>query len=296
MAFTVFDVVWRAYSKLGQLTTSKATGPGSTTTLVDSTQARGADDTWKEGALFVIYDAGAAGAAPQGSMRRISAFTASTGTFTVDTAFTTATAAGDVYGFAGEYYPLQQMLQLLNQALEDVGDLDLVDTTTLDTATGDTEYAAAVTWKKARPTEIAVQGSTADAQDNQWLVVHDWDWVEAAPGSTGLIIFGHYPYASRDIRVRYRGPHPYVIAETDVISETLDRDFVVKALTRMALEWQNTRLAGSDPFLLQRGQAADQAFENAKVEKPVKRRKSPPRLLIVGGPPDEDQFTFPGPA
>ena len=296
MSLTVFDALWRAYGDLGQLTVSKATG-GSTTTITDTTQARGIDNAWKEGAAFIIYDAGGADGAPQGQMRRISAFVAATGVFTVDTAFTTAVAAGDVFGFASEYYPLQQMIQELNKSLDALGDLDLVDTTTLDTVAGDTEYAAAAAWKRARPTEIAIQGRTGDAQDNQWVAVHNWDWVEAAPGATGLIVFYNYPYGSRDIRVRYKGRHPYVIDADDVIAEGLDPELVVRALVARALSWQNTRLQGSDPYLLQKENAEAQKFENQRVLTPIRRRKTKPQYLIVG-PNDsgDDQFTYPDPA
>jgi hypothetical protein len=292
MPFTVFDALVRAYRRTGQMTVSKATG-GSTTTIVDSTQARGRDNTWKEGAAFLIYDAGGLGAAPQGEMRRISAFTASSGTFTVDTAFTAAPASGDVYGFIGEYYPLQQMIQLVNDALADIGDLPLVDTTTLDTVAGDSEYAAAVAWKRGRPTEIAVQGRTGDSADNQWRVVHDWEYVEAAPGTAGRIIFRQYPWASRDLRVRYQGPHPYVVAAADVIAEVLEPELVVAALSKHALNWQNKRLQGSDPYLLQAENDARQAFENARVERPIARPQRKNKLFIVGGQRETDYFRPP---
>ena len=108
MAFTLSNLLVGAFQGLGQMTIgNKATG-GSTTTVVDSTQANTArDNAWKNGAMFITRDAGGASAAPEGQFQRISAFTNSSGTFTVETAFSTAVAAGDIYGYTSPYYPLR---------------------------------------------------------------------------------------------------------------------------------------------------------------------------------------------
>lgn len=295
MAFTLANLLAGAFQSLGQLTTgNKATG-GSTTTVVDSTQANTArDNAWKNGGMFILRDAAGAGAAPEGEFQRISAFTNSSGTFTVETAFSSAVGAGDIYGFTSPYYPLRQMQELANTALRALGDVDLVDTTTLDTVSGDTEYAASVTWKRTRPTRVDVQGSTADAQDNQWREWPDFEWVPATAGSAGKLIFPDYPYPSRDVRVWYRGPHPALLAYSDPVHESFDPELAVLALVVKALEWQNGRSGGTDEYLLQRLGDARQELANRMVTARPYRLKRKPRLLIVGGNgADYDDFSVP---
>lgn len=297
MSLPLWKVLSAIYQNLGELNSSKATG-GSTTTIVDSILANTSkDNVWKEGAAFILRDAGGANALPEGQFQRISAYTNSSGTFTVDTAFTTAVASGDLYGIVSSYYPLQQVMIGVNEALGELGDVDLVDTTTLDTIAETTEYAAAVAWKRKRPYRIDIQTLTGVTGDNAWREVNDWDWVPATAGSTGKIIFPKYQYASRDIRVWYRDAHPLVNAYSDVISETIDPELFKKAALVKALEWQNSRTQGADQFLMQKLNASKQELENRRITNPTERVKRRPRYLIVGGNDvTYDDFTWPAPA
>ncbi len=281
MALTLSDVLQAGYADLGQLNVSLATG-GSTTTIVDSTQTDGDDDAWKDGAAFIIRDAGGAAAAPEGQFNRVSAYVGATGTLTVDTAFTVAVAAGDTYGLVGSYYPLRQMIKAVNDALRGLGDVDLTDTTTLDTASITTEYSAAVAWKRAKPFRVDVQTITGNSGDNEWRTYDSWEYVPAVAGTAGKIIFPDFPFPSRDVRVWYKGPHPAVALYSDPIAEVFDPETVVQAFVAKALDWQNTRSQGSDQFLLQRGQKAEQRLANLLVERPRLRVKRGPKLLIVG--------------
>src|SRR3990167_291545 len=161
----------------------KLTG-GSTTTSLDSTETAGVD----EGTIIIVTDAGGLSAAPQGEFGRITAFAPSTGTWTHDT-LTTAPASGDYAMICRNDLTLYDFIELANRGLQKLGDLSFVDTTTLDTVTLQTEYAAAVAWKRGKPTRIDVQSRTGDSNDNQWRRVYDWEYVPAAANSTGLIIF-----------------------------------------------------------------------------------------------------------
>jgi hypothetical protein len=282
MAFTLSEVLQAMYRYLGQFNVTTATG-GSTTTFVDSKQVGlHRDNSWKDGACFVTRDAGGANAAPEGQFARCSTYVNTSGTFTVDTALTAAVASGDTFGFVSSYYPLYQMIQAVNDGLRNLGDMPLVDTTTLDTIAGDTEYAAAVAWKRARPYRIDIQGRTGDSADNQWEETTDWEWVPAAAGSAGRIIFGHYPLGSRDIRVWYHDRHGVVNAYSDVINERLDPQLAVLAATQEALNWQNSRVQGADPFLLQLSNKCANELEMRLAKTPIQKPKRRPKLLIVG--------------
>lgn len=290
MALNLSTILQSVYQSLGELNMGLATG-GSTTTVADSALANTSrDNVWKEGALFIMRDAAGGNALPEGQFQRISAYTNSTGTFTVDTAFTTAAAAGDLYGVASSFYPLRQVIQAVNESLTDLGDVDLVDTTTLDTVDTTTEYAAAVAWKRSRPYRIDIQTLTNSSTDNQWRQWHGWDYVPAAGGSTGLIIFYEYQFGSRDIRVWYRDKHPTLAVYSDVVNEAFDPEMVKRAALLKTIEWQVGRNQGNDDFLVQKLTNARQDLENRRVTNPGWRMKRGPKLMIVGPRPDDDYY------
>ena len=274
------------YKSLGQMNVTTATG-GSATTAIDTKQTGlHRDDDWKEGTLFVIHDAAGAGASPEGKFQRISGYTDSNTTFTIDTTVTDAIAAGDTFGFTSQKYPLHVMIQMVNDGLRLLGDVPAMDTTTLDTATSKTEYAAAVAWKRRRPYRVDIQTKIDDSDDNQWVETTDYDWVPAAGGSTGLIVFHFQPVTTRDIRVWYRGPHPDLYTYSDVVNETIDPELAILAGTLKALEWRVSRSGGADPFEMQRLNDAKVEFARRSVSDSPEKPKRGTKLFIVG--PQED--------
>ncbi len=281
MTFTLSNLLQAIYTELGQLQVSAATG-GTTTTLVDSAMigSGGQDDVWKNAALFILQDT--AGAAPQGEFQRISANDDSTGTFTLDTAFSAAPAAGDTYGIASEYYPLRTMIEIINAGLRALGDIPLVDSATLTTAAGQTEYPASLTWKRRPPTRIDIQDQTGDSDDNHWLRLFDWEFVPASPGQTGLIVFGSEPTAGRALRIWYQDSHPRLNDFDDPLSEVIAPDLAVAAGVERALRWQNSRLGGGDPFLLQRWNDAKEELRQARAEYPIWLPGQVARLKLAG--------------
>ncbi len=163
MTYLLWQLLRDAYAELGQLQAAQATG-GSTTTIVDSKLiGTGRDDDWNGGAVIVLS---ADGAAPEGEFGRVSDYIDAAGTLTVPE-MSAAVESGDLYGLVSEYYPLQQMVELANQALRSLGDLTHVDTTTLDTAVGQSEYAASAAWKRRPPRRIDIQTRTGEGGDHR---------------------------------------------------------------------------------------------------------------------------------
>lgn len=294
MAYTVSNAIVSALTRIGQLNISKATG-GSTTTIVDTTidPENQEDDAYKNGIAVVIRDALGASAAPEEQFNRISAYVADTGTFTVDTAFTIAVASGDTYGYTSPNYNLNDMTRLVNESLQELGDMPNTDTTTLSTLAGDTEYAAAVAWKRRQPYRIDVQGSTSDAQDNQWIPINNWDWVPAGAGSTGLIIFNDHMLASRKIRVWYQDRHPIVNAFSDKINERIDPELMARALVFQIRNWEVERDDGGDKTLLQKWNKAKQELNEMKIERPIEKPDRKGRLLILNTLKTNKNFSYP---
>lgn len=283
MAFTVSNCLVSALDRMGQLNISKGTG-GSTTTIVDTTLDQDTfneDDAYKNGFAVVIRDAGGASAAPEGEFSRITAFVAGTGTFTLEATLTAAIATGDQYGFTTPQYPLQDMLRMMNEALLSLGQLPLVDTTTLTTVAGATEYAAALPWKSNRPDQIDIQGRTSLTTDNQWRTIFDWEWVAAAPGTTGKIIFNGYPIGSRAVRVFYTDTHATVNAFSDPINERIQPEMAIRALIYQIYTWLMRRDDGSDPVLLQKWNQAKADLAEVGVSWPIEKPRKSPKLLII---------------
>jgi hypothetical protein len=270
------------YKELGQLQLRRATG-GGTSTVIDTTiLGRYTDETPVNGTMFIVRDSAGAGAAPEGEFNRISNYVDSTTTFTVDTAFTTAVASGDIYGWANSRYPLDLMIQMANDGLRALGDMPLVDTTTLDTAAAQTEYTYAVAWKRTPPYRVDIQGTVGDANDNDWLETRNWEYVPAAAGSTGLVVFHSQPPTGRDIRIWYRGPHGTLNAYSDVVNEAINPELAVVMGALKALEFANSRVQGSDPFILQRINKLEARRIELTSDRPIHRPTRKAKILVVG--------------
>ncbi len=279
MSYILSELIRDVYVALGQLEIAKATG-GTTSLLVDTKlQNRGKDADWKGGSLIVIK---AGGNAPEGEFERITASDNSAGELTLANDLTAAIENGDTYGLTSEYYPLDAMIEMANAGLRALGDIPLVDTTTLDSVQSQTEYAAALAWKRRPPVMIDHQGVVGAGNEKHWLRIYDWEFVPALPGETGIIGFRREIPAVRDIRVWYVDSHPRVEAYDDVISESIVPDLAVSAVIERALRWQNSRLGGGDIFLMQQWQDAKLELERARIHHQIWKPKRGSQLNLSG--------------
>ena len=265
---TLSNVLQDLFRDMGLAQTRKITATGTTTTSIDTTLG---SDGVDEGTIIVVTDA--AGAAPEGEFGRITAFASGTSTITHD-ALTVATAAGDYILMCRNDITLFDAIEVVNTALRKLGHLTFVDTTTLDTAANQTEYAAAVAWKYSQPSRIDIQGITTDTNDNRWRTTRGWYYVPATANSTGLIVFTEQPVSPRDIRIWYRGTHARVAAYNSYIDERIHPELIRKAALYEAL---NTLVAnygtGADRDLVERRNLAESEYRNARSEYPIWSQK-----------------------
>lgn len=265
MTYKLSELLQDILLDMGQLRVSVATG-GSTTTVVDSKLATAGstdDDAWNKSTLFIVRDAGGAEAAPHGEFQFVSDYVGSTGTFTVDP-FTAAIGSGDVFAWSSEYFPVFNMIEIANAGLKFLGDISLVDSTTLDSAASQTEYVGAVAWKRKPPFMIEIQGRTGDSNDNKWTTISNWKYVPAAAGTGATIEFREQPLAGRDLRIWYMDTHPDLTAFDSVIHETIHPKLAFAAATEGVLQWQNARLEGNNNFWMQKLNDAKDRLEIAK--------------------------------
>lgn len=280
MGFTLGELLKEVYAELGQLQVNEATG-GGTDYVTDSRLAGsgGKDNVWNDGTLLILS---ANGEAPEGEFKRVKAYDDVSGTITATSNFSAQPASGDVYGLTSGYYPVQTLVTLVNAGLRGLGDIPLMDTATLDTAAGQTEYAASVTWKRRPPIKIDVQGRTGDGDDHRWQRVYDWEFVPDQPGQTGLIVFqGELP-AGRDLRIWYMDAHPSLVVYSDVVAEVIAPALAIAAGVERALRWQTSRLGGGDRFLLQRWNDAKIELDRARALYPIWKPKRQGEMKISG--------------
>ncbi len=296
MALTLSQVLQTVFRQLGQAEETTATG-GSTTTAIDTKLGdRYGDDDIKDGALFVVRDAAGANAAPEGQFSLIASYTQSTNTVTTRDTLTAAIGSGDKVMLTNASYPLQTMISLVNDALQDIGTIQYVDTSTVTPTATYTEYQWDITLKYTRPVRVAIQGNTSNSSDNQWMILHDWELQPAGPGADGKIIFHGQPPTGHLIQIVYETLHPVVYAYNDTIAESIHPQLIAALTVEKALEWQNSRTQGTDQFLLQRwNDAKVRSREMMSRYKPYKAQKRQHKYLIIGQPDVEDTFTYPDP-
>jgi hypothetical protein len=278
MSFTLTELLEDVYAELGQLQVSTATG-GTPTSLIDTKMCRsGEDDDWKNGTIMILD---ADGEAPQGEYSPISAYTDSSGTFSLEAALSAAPTQGDTFGLISGYYPVHTMLRLINSGLRTLGDIPLVDTTSLVTVSGKTEYAAKAEWKRRPPYRIDIQTKKAEG-DSDWQRVFDWEYVPTIPGESGSITFGKNLADGCALRVWYLAPHPKVTRFDNEIAEVISPSLAVAACVEQALRWQNSRLSGGDTFMLQRWNDAKRTLEQARLLYPIWRPKRTAQMKMTG--------------
>lgn len=232
MTDTLFTAVLRTAELLGGLVTGTATG-GSTTTIIDTTRTE-TNDFFNTGTGLIIYDAGALGAAPQGEWGKVSDWVLATSTLTMAT-LTAAVGAGDIYGIIPPRWPLDTIINKINTVLTGIL-IPHTDTTSLDTASNQTEYdlPAAIPANDLR--KVYWQGNLDDANDNQWIEIRNWEVIHSDTGTADVLVIPQLTNG-RDIRLDYVAPHPAVYTAAAEISELIHMDRIkYRVAERMFIE------------------------------------------------------------
>lgn len=283
--YTFGELMHDLYSALGQLQTQLATG-GSTTTAVSSVLVNQIGDTGYENGMLIVTKT-TDGLAPLWEFQRIASQADSSGTFTVDTAFTAGIAAGDEFGYTTELYPFRTMATLASRTIQGLGDLYYVDKTTLDTAALKTEYATLAVWGRRPPFKVEIETNTTDADgnDSRWYTIPrgpgGWRWEPGAEGATGLLIFKTQPVYARNLKIHYIAEHPALDSYDDVINQLIHPNLAEAAVTYDALRWQERRLQGGDESLEKFIRDAEMHYEKMKRAHPIWLPKKDSELMAI---------------
>jgi hypothetical protein len=237
----LFDLTYQLAVSLGVVNEGTATG-GSTTTLIDTVELTQADDFWNLGTVWVTYDAGGAGAAPQGEYSVISDFTASSDTVALRSTLTAAIAAGDRYAIGRPRYPLSLLTSKINEVLRQIP-IQKDDITTVAIAADQTEYSLpADVWDLK---EVWVQSSD-DTNDTQPERIYDWTVKKSATGTANVLMLGRQFTADTLLHLKYLTDHQTLRAATDKLDTTIHVNRVVYNAVVGCLLWRKAKIGQLD--------------------------------------------------
>lgn len=195
------------YAALTQTIGLIATG-GTDTTIVDTKiDEEVQDDEYKNMYAFIAYDAGGAGAAPEGEYKRVTAYAQTGTTLTLVDALSAAVEADDHIVLARQgLFKLPDVINQINFGLKSLGDIPYKDTS-LTTANNQTEYNVPSTIQWNRIKKVQIQGIINDADDNQYQDVQFHVIPPTATGGTATIELAQPP-SGRSIRIIAVQRHP----------------------------------------------------------------------------------------
>jgi hypothetical protein len=241
MTITLFDLAWKCLVELGTGRTGKATS-GTTTTLLDTNGLRLVDnDYYNEGTLFILKDAAGGGAAPEKEYSKIKNFANASKTVTVYDAFTVAPAVGDTYGIANRRFPLDLIVEKINNALYMDGYIPGEDTS-ITTVASQTEYTMPV--GTSRDLRQVLLQTNDDSNMNEWTPVVNWDIKKTATGSGDLLVLSYELPDGYSLWLRYATQHAELRDSSDELDEVIHPDRIVYGACHEVLRWyvDKTRL------------------------------------------------------
>ena len=254
---TLSDVLEGAFDELGQLVHGIATG-GSSTTLVDSA-LKGKDDSWNKGTAFITYDSAGLGAAPENEFARITDYARATGTVT--TSFSATTASGDHYALASRRWSADDMVGIVNRAMQRLGYIPKVDTS-LTTSAGQLEYTLPAGFKRGPRRVYRHQFSTTDGE----APVRMTDWYQ----ENGILIFRRQPASGVTLRLVGAGPADRLTIHSDALDESIALERAIAETAYQALRWLIRRTEGEDRGLFQDANDAAAYRDEVRADYPIR--------------------------
>jgi hypothetical protein len=241
MAKTLFDLTYELARLLGVTAEGVATG-GSTTTIADTVERLEANDFWNGGTAWITYDAGGLGAAPQGEYSFISDFATTGGIITLRSTLLTAVASGDRYAVSGLRYPLQLLIQKVNEVLRTIP-LAKDDLSTITIEANRTEYSLPTDVWELR--QVAVQNNDT-ANDTQPERLYDWHVQKSATGTANVLVLGRQFAVDTILRLSYLTDHQTLRVNSDKLDDSIHINRVLYDAAVRCLLWYKSKVGDSD--------------------------------------------------
>jgi hypothetical protein len=242
MSKTLFDLTYELARLLGVVSEGVATG-GDADTILDSVERTEANDFWNGGTAWITYDSAGLGAAPQGEYGFVLDFANTGGDITLRTALSAAVASGDRYAIAGQRYPLQLLIQKVNEVLRTIP-LQTDDITTVVVVSDQTEYSLPADLWAVK--EVWWQTNTSDANDTQPIKLYDWDLQKSATGTANKLLLNRQFSAGDVLKVTYLTDHQVLRIATDKLDSTININRVLYDAAVRCLLWYKAKVGDSD--------------------------------------------------
>lgn len=279
------DLILDVYVELGQVEFFKVTGIGTDGKLSFRNSLLANLSTPKQlnyarnFTAFVFFDAGGAGGAPEGEYQRVSAFTSTNYEYTLDTALTTALAAGDIIGLAShKLVPLLIMRKKASDSLRNIGQIELVDSSL--TTTTATEYTLPAGITKDNIVKVDI------LNDDRYVSVEPYEVIPALPGTQHTLVVPQCE-SGYTLYIHYKDYHPELNSYNSVITENLDYPLLVKQLKSDVLDWISKDGEGSSKYWEKANDLGAQELAMARALHPAPRAKRRNKLLNLGTSEDE---------
>lgn len=263
---TLFNATLELAKVLGYVISSTTTADGSTTTLIDSARVTEVDDFWNGGTLWITSGT------YSGNSRKVTDFLNSIGMFTFSPALAGAPGTGNTYSVINGDWPKEMLIQFINQALQDMGDVPAIDTS-LTTTANTARYALPSGVYNIKRVEIEENISSAYPYI-PWLLWREID---------GYLEFDlQYPEAGKTIRLTYEAKHATVSSDASIISNYVDLRLLVWSAAVHAWRWRMQRVGGDKPIFLQMMSEAIQNRDKL-LANPEMRKRIPkdPRVPLL---------------
>lgn len=211
---TMFDATLALARKLGVARSSTATGTTSTSVTPDTKRTE-ENDAFNGGTIWVTS---AGGTAPEDEWARVTDFVKTGGVIT-HAALTVQTASGDSYSIAAGRYPLDVLINAINNELMKHRVI-LYDTTSLDFVDAQSEYTLPTGIRGENLLNV-YESTVDDSDDNRWTQLN-WSVQEAATGTQHeLIIHSRNVSVDNDIMLEYLAWCPAVYLAADTIDDII---------------------------------------------------------------------------
>ena len=279
--YTLGKLLSDVLSDIGVLKRGRASG-GSTTTIVESGRVDSAgDEVYTGGSAFILRDSAGLSAAPEGQFARITSYASGSGTFTLTDTLTAVVASGDRYGVVSLNYPIDDLIEFVNDALQQF-DIPLINTS-ITSAEAQTEYDLPVALKERDLLRVRYQGRTDDSNDNKWHDIYDWKIVPASPGSVGILIIPQIS-SGRTVQLWYMGKHPTLNAYDDEIAEVINPRVARAAVKERIRNKEAEITLSASPQQRRSYDKAKAELEEAITKYPIFAPPQIGRLFIVDFP------------
>ena len=277
MTKNLFDLTYELATELGIVIESTATG-GSTTTLIDTVILTEADDHWNKGTVWILKDSAGASALPEGQYAVISDFDNGTNTATIGTI--TAVASGDTYAITDRKYTLGDLITAINRAIRDIGYIPVTDTTTIDTATAQTEYSLPIAANHDLRT-VEIETNISDSDDNQFVPI-GFDIQYTAVGTADLLVFRRQPPYPRDVKLVYMSPHVKLVDYDDKLSESVPYERVIYRAAANAMRHYQLKVREVDDWFVGTLRDYIARADKADLMYPIRAPKRRAKGLALG--------------